>query len=134
MPEPSFYLHFKRLHLLFFKSLVHILAPISYIISPYCVASSQAMTLSNANTGPSLPRAARRWRDTLLFGGLLALVLIGLVALAATTEWEEIKAQVLRLSFLLFLALFGLSVINYLLRGLNWASHFSTGGTPFIKG
>ena len=78
------------------------------------------MTLSNANTGPSLPRATRRWRDVLLFGGLFALALIGLVGLAASTGWEEVKAQILRLSFAQFLALLGFSLINYILRGLRW--------------
>lgn len=69
---------------------------------------------------PNSTGTTQRWRDTALLGGLFAFVLIGLVGLAAATGWEETLTQLRRLGFLQILALLGLSLINYLFRGLRW--------------
>lgn len=63
---------------------------------------------------------ARRWRDAALLGGLLALVLVGLISLAAATGWAETTAQLAKLGGLQIAALLGLSLVNYLFRGLRW--------------
>lgn len=68
---------------------------------------------------------SRRMRDTLLLGGLLAFVVIGLVGLANATGWEETRAAFLRLSIWQFIGLLALSLVNYGLRGLRW--HVFTG-------
>lgn len=79
-----------------------------------------------SSTPPSTPMAApakgpaRRWRDIALLGGLFLFVLLGLAGLAAATGWEETKAQLMRLSLVQVAALLGLSLINYLFRGLRW--------------
>jgi uncharacterized protein (TIRG00374 family) len=76
-----------------------------------------------SSTDP-LPRAEsarpRRLRDTLVLVGLFALVLAGLAALAAATGWEETWAQITRLKGWQLLVLLGLSLVNYVLRGLRW--------------
>lgn len=69
---------------------------------------------------PNSTGTTQRWRDTALLGGLFAFVLIGLVGLAAATGWEETLTQLRRLGFVQILALLGLSLINYLFRGLRW--------------
>ncbi len=61
-----------------------------------------------------------RLRDTLVLAGLFALVLAGLGALAAATGWQETMAQIARLHLWQLAVLLGLSLINYLLRGLRW--------------
>ncbi len=67
-----------------------------------------------------LPRPARRWKDVLILGGLFALMLVGLLGMAAATGWEETRAQLAKLSLSYIAILFGLSLLNYLLRGLRW--------------
>jgi len=62
----------------------------------------------------------RRLRDTLLLVGLFALVLIGLIGLAAATGWDETKQQLMKLSWVQFAALLALSLVNYIFRGLRW--------------
>ncbi|WP_432447924.1 lysylphosphatidylglycerol synthase transmembrane domain-containing protein [Aliiroseovarius marinus] len=62
----------------------------------------------------------RRLRDTLILLGLFTLVLAGLIGLAAATGWEETKHQLMKLSWVQFSALLGLSLVNYLFRGLRW--------------
>ncbi|WP_243644990.1 lysylphosphatidylglycerol synthase transmembrane domain-containing protein [Rhodovulum euryhalinum] len=62
----------------------------------------------------------RGWRDPLLMAGLLALVVAGLAGLAAATGWDETRAQLLRLGPWQLAALLGLSLVNYLMRGLRW--------------
>ncbi|MBN2906097.1 MAG: flippase-like domain-containing protein [Rhodobacteraceae bacterium] len=62
----------------------------------------------------------RRWRDSALMVGLLALVIAGLIGLAAATGWDETRAQLMRLGPIQILALLGLSAVNYLLRALRW--------------
>jgi glycosyltransferase 2 family protein len=79
--------------------------------------------MAMSSTDP-LPRAARaptrRLRDTLVLAGLFALVLAGLAGLAAATGWDETRAQIAKLAFWQILALLGLSLVNYLARGLRW--------------
>lgn len=79
--------------------------------------------MSSTNQMPPRPRSlrtSRRWRDVALLAGLFALVLAGLLGLAAATGWDETKAQLARLSGWQFCGLLALSLINYGLRGLRW--------------
>lgn len=64
--------------------------------------------------------AHRRWRDIALLAGLFGFVIVGLAGLALATGWEETIAQLSRLSFLQFIVLLGLSLVNYVLRGSRW--------------
>ena len=66
-----------------------------------------------------LPQS-RRLRDRLLLAGLLALVGLGLVGLAAKTGWDETLAQIGKLGFGQIVVLLGLSLVNYVFRGLRW--------------
>ncbi|WP_341799029.1 lysylphosphatidylglycerol synthase transmembrane domain-containing protein [Rhodovulum bhavnagarense] len=69
---------------------------------------------------PAPAAAPRRWRDLALLGGLMALVVAGLIGLAAATGWAETRAQLLRLGPVQVAALLGFSLVNYLMRGLRW--------------
>ena len=62
----------------------------------------------------------RRWRDIALLAGLFGFVIAGLAGLALATGWEETIAQLSRLSFLQFVVLLGLSLMNYVFRGSRW--------------
>ncbi len=62
----------------------------------------------------------RRWRDMAIAGGLFALMIAGVVAMAASVGWEETRAQLSRLGWGEVVALLGLSLVNYLMRGLRW--------------
>ncbi|MEM6634277.1 MAG: lysylphosphatidylglycerol synthase transmembrane domain-containing protein [Pseudomonadota bacterium] len=62
----------------------------------------------------------RRWRDLVFLGGLFALVLLGLIGLAAATGWEETRAQLAKLTVVEIAILLGLSLINYAFRGMRW--------------
>lgn len=62
----------------------------------------------------------KRLRDTLILLGLFALVLAGLLGLAAATGWEDTRAQLMKLSWMQFAVLLALSLVNYLFRGLRW--------------
>ena len=73
--------------------------------------------MSSAELRPPPPR---RRRDLALLGGLFAFVLIGLASLAAATGWEEVMAQLAKLGPLQIAILLGLSLVNYLFRGLRW--------------
>lgn len=66
-----------------------------------------------------LPQS-RRMRDRLLLVGLLALVGLGLVGLAAKTGWDETLAQLGKLGLGQIVVLLGLSLVNYGFRGLRW--------------
>ncbi|KMW59532.1 Integral membrane protein [Candidatus Rhodobacter oscarellae] len=63
---------------------------------------------------------AGRSRDVLLLGGLFGFVIIGIIGLAVATGWEETLQQFRKLTLWQVLALLGLSVVNYLFRGLRW--------------
>ena len=83
------------------------------------------MTLSNTDIGmltqtTPLPRPRKRLRDTLVLLGLFALVVAGLIGMAAAVGWEETKAQLARVSGGQFAVLLALSMVNYLTRGLRW--------------
>jgi glycosyltransferase 2 family protein len=75
---------------------------------------------------PHLPRdsnaaaSSRRWRDVVLFLGLLALVIAGLAGLAAATGWEDTIAALKRLAAGELGVLLALSLANYCCRGLRW--------------
>jgi uncharacterized protein (TIRG00374 family) len=75
-----------------------------------------------STTTPSLAAkgTARRYRDILLLGGLFALVIGGLISLAAATGWQETMAQISRLTTLQIGLLLALSLVNYGFRGLRW--------------
>lgn len=62
----------------------------------------------------------RRWRDIALLAGLFALVLGGLVGLAAATGWQETLDGLRSVSGPELAILLGLSLINYVFRGLRW--------------
>lgn len=78
------------------------------------------------NTTPIPPRvtnvaaSSRRWRDLVVLGGLVLLVVVGLVGLAAATGWEETMAALGRLSLGEFCILLLLSLTNYFGRSLRW--------------
>jgi uncharacterized protein (TIRG00374 family) len=76
------------------------------------------MTMTEANRFTAPP--ARRRREIALFGGLFLLVIVGLAGLASATGWAEIGAQLAKLSVGAVAALLGLSLVNYLFRGLRW--------------
>lgn len=69
---------------------------------------------------PQAPAASRRWRDIALLGGLFVLVIAGLASLAAATGWAETRAQLAKLGAAQIGILLGLSLVNYLFRGLRW--------------
>lgn len=72
-------------------------------------------------TLPSPPKkTAHAWRDRALMLGLLGLVVVGLIGAAAATGWDATLAQIRKLSLWQVAALLGLSLANYLLRGLRW--------------
>ncbi|APO88379.1 lysylphosphatidylglycerol synthase transmembrane domain-containing protein [Marivivens sp. JLT3646] len=77
--------------------------------------------MSSTNRLPDTGSTAhRRWRDIALLAGLFGFVILGLAGLALATGWEETIAQLSRLSFLQFIVLLGLSLVNYVLRGSRW--------------
>ncbi len=81
------------------------------------------MTMSSTNPYPMPGKPARAMsarREKLLLVGLILAVLAGLFALASATGWEEIAAQISKLSWIQVFALLGLSLVNYLLRSLRW--------------
>lgn len=97
------------------------------------------MTTPNTTFAPMAPpprpeSSQRRLRDTLLLLGLFALVVAGLIAAAAATGWDETKAQIAKLSLWQFAVLLGLSVMNYLLRGLRWHVFSRKLGLPLSFG
>ncbi|MDE0588716.1 lysylphosphatidylglycerol synthase transmembrane domain-containing protein [Halocynthiibacter sp. C4] len=61
-----------------------------------------------------------KWRDPVMFAGLLLLVLIGLIGLAAATGWEETLSHLKSLSLWQISVLLLLSLANYGLRGVRW--------------
>ncbi len=78
-----------------------------------------------SSTDPHLPppaasEANASRRDLLILGGLFALVVGGLLALARATGWDETMQHLRSLGAGQIALLLGLSVANYLLRGLRW--------------
>ncbi|WP_417241661.1 lysylphosphatidylglycerol synthase transmembrane domain-containing protein [Celeribacter sp.] len=67
-----------------------------------------------------MPKPATAWRDRAIMLGLLALVVVGLIGAAAATGWDETLAQIRKLSVWQVSALLGLSLANYVLRGVRW--------------
>ena len=63
---------------------------------------------------------ARRGRDLWLTAALIGIVVASLVGIAAATGWEEISRQLSRIGLVEILILLGLSLGNYVLRGLRW--------------
>ncbi len=51
---------------------------------------------------------------------LLALFIIGMIGVIAATGWEETRHHLAKLGWAEYSALLGLSLINYLARGLRW--------------
>lgn len=87
--------------------------------------------MSSTNRLPDTGSTAnRRWRDIALLAGLFGFVIVGLAGLALATGWEETIAQLSRLSFLQFIVLLGLSLVNYVLRGSRWHVMASKIGLP----
>lgn len=77
--------------------------------------------MSSTNRLPDTGSAThRRWRDIALLAGLFGFVIAGLAGLALATGWEETIAQLSRLTFLQFVVLLGLSLMNYVFRGSRW--------------
>ena len=76
--------------------------------------------INNNETRPVPVHASRRWRDIALLAGLFGLVLVGLIAMAAATGWEETITQLSKLSIAQFLVLLALSLVNYGFRGIRW--------------
>lgn len=73
---------------------------------------------------------SRRWRDFVLLGGLVFLVLAGLVGLAVATGWEDTMAALRGLSVAEIIALLALSLVNYGLRGVRWHLFANRLGLP----
>ena len=71
-----------------------------------------------------LPRRSsvkpKRRTDLLVMGGLFILFLIGIISMAAATGWEEIWAQLSKLTVFQVFVLLSLSMINYIFRGIRW--------------
>lgn len=81
------------------------------------------MTMSNTDPSLPAPAASERTssrRDLLILAGLFALVIAGLFALARATGWEETVAHIRMLTWGEIGLLLGLSLVNYLFRGLRW--------------
>jgi len=74
---------------------------------------------SSPRPAPPAPRQTSK-RDLLILGGLLALFVVGIVGIAASVGWEETLAQLKKLSLWQFIVLLGLSMVNYVFRGLRW--------------
>ena len=83
--------------------------------------------MSSTDTSSTSPR---RRRDIALLGGLFVLVIGGLVSLAAATGWEETVAQLKKLGPVQIAILLGLSLVNYLFRGLRWHIFATRLGLP----
>ncbi len=79
--------------------------------------------MNDMPTSPRVPNAAtpsRRWRDLALPLGLFGLVVFGLAGLAMATGWEETMSAFKVLHAPEIAILLGLSLLNYLCRGLRW--------------
>lgn len=72
----------------------------------------------------------RRWRDVGLMIGLLLLVLIGLIGLAAATGWQDTLVAFRTLGWAEISILLALSLVNYVCRGLRWHMFAQRLGLP----
>ena len=95
--------------------------------------------MSSANTSemakqPARKGVGRRWRDIALLGALFAVMIAGLVGLAAATGWDETKHQLIQLTFGQIAILLCLSLVNYLLRGVRWHLFSNRLGLPTTLG
>lgn len=59
-------------------------------------------------------------RERWLMGGLVLLLALGLYGLIASTGWDEISAQLSRITAVQIALLLGLSLVNYGFRALRW--------------
>jgi len=66
----------------------------------------------------------------MLLSGLVGLVIIGVIALAAATGWQETIEQIRKLTLWQVLVLLILSLANYLFRGLRWHLYARRLGLP----
>lgn len=64
--------------------------------------------------------ADSRWQGPAFTLGLFAVMIGCLVALAAATGWAETRAELTKLTLVQVAVLLGLSLVNYLGRGLRW--------------
>ncbi len=83
---------------------------------------------------PTPAGPVNRLRSRAVVGGFLLLFLAGLVGLAATTGWQETRAQLARLHLWQIGLLLLLSLGNYLLRGLRWHLFTRCLGLPTSAG
>ena len=68
-----------------------------------------------------LPRRDRtERRDLWILGALFCLMIAGLLGLAAATGWAETLEEIRKLTAWQVAVLLGLSLVNYLFRGLRW--------------
>lgn len=92
--------------------------------------------MSPNQTLPHTTAATRKgWRDRAIVAGLVLLFAVGAVGIARVTDWRDILAQMARLGALQVAILLGLSLANYLLRGLRWHLFVHSLGlrTPFLR-
>ncbi len=80
------------------------------------------MTEALPSSARKRARETRQRRDLWVLGGLFALMVVGLIGLAAATGWQETLDQIALLSFWQIAMLLVLSAMNYFFRGLRW--HF----------
>lgn len=78
------------------------------------------MEASSSLSMASDPQPGGSRRDLWLMIGLIALVLFGLAGLALATGWQETWDSLTSLTFLQFLLLLALSLVNYFGRAVRW--------------
>ena len=89
--------------------------------------------MSSTNPSPRASGASSYWqrhKDVMLLSGLVGLVIIGVIALAAATGWQETIEQIRKLTLWQVLVLLILSLANYLFRGLRWHLYARRLGLP----
>ena len=74
--------------------------------------------------------ADSRWQGPAFTLGLFAVMIGCLVALAAATGWTETRAELAKLTLAQVAVLLGLSLVNYLGRGLRWLLFAGQLGLP----
>lgn len=76
----------------------------------------------------------RRMRDRLIVGALLAFFALGIVGLARTTGWQDLKDQFQNIGLLQCALLLFFSLLNYGFRGLRWHLFAKSIGAPTSLG